>query len=100
MSIDTQFVGGKVQLTFTFDAKEDGADIEFARRVKSSALRVIGELSPQADEGLLHLDAANERVRMRNAMQALVNAFESVEAASTAHRCTSIAVKLANGGNA
>lgn len=98
MSIDTQFVGGKVQLTFTFDAEEDGADIEFARRVKSSAQWAVRELGPSADEDRLHPNVANERARMRNAMQALNNAFNAVLLCGEAHIDTAEAARLSNGG--
>lgn len=97
MSIDTQYVGGKIQLTFTFDAKEGGNDMEFARRVRSTVQWAVRELSPSANADLLHPDAANERALMRHAMKALNNAFNSVLLCGDAHIDATAAVRLANG---
>lgn len=99
MSIDTQYVGGKIQLTFTFDAKDGGSDIEFANRVKSASQWAVRELlanPPNAD--LEHPDLARDRTGKRTAMKVIYNAFNAVLLCGAAHIDMAEAVKLSNGG--
>lgn len=98
MSIDTQYVGGKIQLTFSFDAKEDGQDMAFARAAKNAVQKAIGDLRPETDEPLVSSDLKRDREEKRKALKCLNNAFNSVILCGDAHVDATAAVRLANGG--
>lgn len=87
MSIDTQYVGGKIQLTFTFDAQDDGLDMAFAK----SASRAVRDA--------IHADGtAEDYPGRKNALQCLNNAFNAVLLCGSAHVDATAAVEYANGG--
>lgn len=100
MSIDTQYVGGKIQLTFTFDAKEDGKDMAFAKAAKTATQQASGDFRPDGDEHLMNPDLRHALDEKCKVMKALANAFNSVLRCGAAHVDATTAVSLANGGEA